>query len=86
MSAPTPQPITDWSEKLGLGHAQRLRARSSLSNRFRLRTARTALGVIQLTTTVTFVGLVTMSYTAERFCDCATRASISSRLASASMT
>ena len=39
----------------------------------------------QLTTTVTFVGLVTMSYTAERFCDCATIASMSSAEASASM-
>ena len=39
----------------------------------------------QVTSTVTFVGLVTMSYTAERFCDCATSASMSSRLASASI-
>ena len=39
----------------------------------------------QATTTVTFVGLVTMSYTAERFCDCATSASMSFFDASASM-
>src|SRR5690606_32374257 len=37
------------------------------------------------TATVTLVGLVTTSYTAERFCDCATRARISSGVASASM-
>ena len=36
-----------------------------------------AIGPIQLTLTVTFVGLVTTSNTAERFCDCATMASIS---------
>ena len=35
--------------------------------------------------TVTFVGLVTMSYTAERFCDCATSASMSFFDASASI-
>ena len=39
----------------------------------------------QLTVTRTSVGLVTMSKTAERFCDWATSASISSSLASASM-
>ena len=32
----------------------------------------------QLTSTVTLVGLVTMSYTADRFCDCATSAFFSS--------
>lgn len=37
------------------------------------------------TSTVTLVGLVTMSYTAERFCDCATSASMSFFEASASM-
>ena len=37
------------------------------------------------TSTVTFVGLVRMSNTAERFCDCATRASMSSASASASI-
>ena len=37
------------------------------------------------TSTVTLVGLVMMSYTAERFCDCATSASMSSLEASASM-
>ena len=37
------------------------------------------------TSTVTFVGLVMTSYTAERFCDCATSASISSFDASASI-
>src|SRR5690606_35291185 len=39
----------------------------------------------QATSTATSVGLVSASNTAERFCDCATRASISSRDASASM-
>ena len=39
----------------------------------------------QTTVTVTSVGLVTMSYTAERFCDCATTARISSAVASASI-
>ena len=34
--------------------------------------------VDQTTSTLTFVGLVMMSYTAERFCDCATSALISS--------
>src|SRR6185295_1536579 len=38
-----------------------------------------------LTSTVTFVGLVMMSYTAERFCDCASIARISAGVASASM-
>ena len=37
------------------------------------------------TSTATLVGLVTMSNTAERFCDCATSASMSSRDASASI-
>ena len=39
----------------------------------------------QTTSTATAVGFVTMSYTAERFCDWATSASMSSREASASM-
>ena len=39
----------------------------------------------QTTATVTFVGLVRTSYTADRFCDCATMASISFFGASASM-
>ena len=39
----------------------------------------------QLTVTVTFVGLVMTSKTAERFCDWATSASMSSGLASASI-
>ena len=39
----------------------------------------------QTTSTLTFVGLVTTSYTAERFCDCSTIARISSGVASASM-
>ena len=39
----------------------------------------------QTTATVTFVGLVRASYTAERFCDCATMASISCFDASASI-
>ena len=39
----------------------------------------------QTTATVTFVGFVSTSYTAERFCDCATMASISFFGASASM-
>ena len=39
----------------------------------------------QLTSTVTFVGLVRISYTAERFCDWATSASISAGVASASI-
>src|SRR6187402_2592231 len=37
------------------------------------------------TSTATLVGFVTMSNTAERFCDCATRAAMSSRDASASI-
>ena len=40
---------------------------------------------VYLTSTVTLVGLVMMSYTAERFCDCATSALMSSGDASASM-
>jgi len=43
------------------------------------------VAVVLLTATVTLVGLVTTSYTAERFCDCATIASMSSSDASASM-
>src|SRR5580658_1916875 len=39
----------------------------------------------QLTSTLTFVGFVMMSYTADRFCDCATSALISSGVASASI-
>ena len=39
----------------------------------------------QLTSTVTFVGFVIASYTADRFCDWATMALISSGVASASM-
>ena len=39
----------------------------------------------QLTSTVTFVGFVIISKTAERFCDCATSAAMSSSEASASM-
>src|SRR5205085_12195931 len=39
----------------------------------------------QSTSTVTLVGLVTMSYTADRFCDCATIASTSFLGASASI-
>src|SRR5690606_10064267 len=42
-------------------------------------------GSNHLTSTVTFVGFVTMSNTAERFWDCATRAAISSGVASASI-
>ena len=40
---------------------------------------------LSCTSTVTLVGLVMMSYTAERFCDWATSALISSGVASASM-
>ena len=40
----------------------------------------------QLTSTVTLVGLVMTSKTAERFCDCATSALISSAVALASIT
>jgi hypothetical protein len=39
----------------------------------------------QPTVTVTLVGFVMASKTAERFCDCATNASMSSGLASASI-
>ncbi len=39
----------------------------------------------QTTSTVTFTGFVITSYTAERFCDCATIASISGLEASASI-
>jgi hypothetical protein len=39
----------------------------------------------QTTSTLTTVGFVMMSYTAERFCDCATSALISSGVASASI-
>src|SRR5690606_23931210 len=42
-------------------------------------------GVDHATSTATFVGFVTISNTAERFCDWATRAAISSRDASASI-
>ena len=41
--------------------------------------------VVQTTSTVTFIGLVMTSYTAERFCDCATSASMSFFDASASI-
>ena len=41
--------------------------------------------LLLLTSTVTLVGLVTQSYSAERFCDCATTASMSCGDASASM-
>ena len=39
----------------------------------------------QMTSTLTSVGFVMMSYTADRFCDCATSALISSGVASASI-
>ena len=42
-------------------------------------------GFLQATSTVTSVGLVSASTTADRFCDCATSASMSSLDASASM-
>ena len=44
-----------------------------------------AVALGQATSTLTLVGLVMMSYTAERFCDCATSALMSSGDASASI-
>jgi hypothetical protein len=46
---------------------------------------RCAAALVQTTSTVTFTGLVITSYTAERFCDCATSASMSFFDASASI-
>ena len=47
--------------------------------------ASSVVAACQATVTCTVVGLVTMSKTAERFWDCATMASMSAWLASASM-
>ena len=77
--------VTQYQDRVNLSRWQAGLARTHHDNRGEAGRRGIEFRVHERTSTSTMEGLVTMSYTAERFCDWATTASISSAVASASI-